>query len=185
MRHLRILLCTLAMLLAAAGTAHAADGHTNWPDLGWRVITAAAVVFIIYKAAGKMIAGALSGRRQGIAQELDDLETRKEKARADLLDVEKRIANLERERKAILKEYEARGEALKAEIVAKAETTAAQIMTQAKQTAQNEIDGALAAMREDLAEKIVAAASESITGSLTAKDQEKLLDSVLNKVVLQ
>ncbi|MCC8193157.1 MAG: ATP synthase F0 subunit B, partial [Deltaproteobacteria bacterium] len=113
------------------------------------------------------------------------LETRKEKARHDLLDVERRIANLENERKAILADYEARGEALKADIIAKAEEAASQITTQARKTAQNEIDKAVAALRDELADKIIDAAGESIAGSLSPKDQEKLLNSFLNKVVLQ
>ncbi len=58
-------------------------------------------------------------------------------------------------------------------------------MDQAKQTARNEIDDATKAMREELAEKIVEAASTSISGSLSAKDQEKLINSFLDKVVLQ
>lgn len=187
MRYFRVSSCSLALVLLAAGVAHAAgDGHGNdWGNLAWRLVNAAVVIAIIWKLAGKTIASFFTGRSAGIARELDSLETRKEKARQDLLDVEKRIANLEHERAAILADYEARGEALKADIIAKAEAAARQIMTQAKQSTQNEIDKALAELREELAEKIIAAASESIAGSLSAKDQEKLLSSFLNKVVLQ
>ena len=177
------------MVLAAAGVALASpDGSGQQSpamNLFWRLLNIAVVVGIIWKLAGRKIAEFFTGRQAGIARELDDLETRKEQARQELMDVEKRIASLESERKAILADYEARGEALKADIIAKAEETARQIMTQAKQTAQNEIDNALTAMRDELADKIIDAASESIAGSLNAKDQEKLLNSFLNKVVLQ
>lgn len=177
---------SLSFVLLCAGTAYASGADHEPPfTLGMRVITAAAVVYIIYRFAGKSIAGAFFGRREGIQKELDDLELRKEKAREDLMAVEKRIANLDRERAAVLAEYEARGEALKNEIIARAESEAAKIMSQAKQTAQNEIDNALADMREDLANRIVAEASQSIAQSLTAKDQEKLINNVLDKVVLQ
>jgi F-type H+-transporting ATPase subunit b len=188
LRHIHASLTGLALVLLAAGLAHASgEGHEapRWGDLAYRVITILLVVAAIWKLAGKKIASFFSGRRDGIAQELDDLEKRKEKARADLLAVERRIADLERERQAILADYEARGKALKAEIVAKAEESAAQILTQARQAAQNETDKALAAMREELAEKIVEAAGRSIAGSLSAKDHEKLLDGFLRKVVLQ
>ena len=165
-----------------------------WPNTGqqtptmnfiWRLLNIGLVVAVIWKLAGSAIAGFFTGRSAGIARELDDLEARKEKARQDLMDVEKRIANLENERASILADYEARGEALKADIIAKAEQTAQRMMEQAKQTAQNEIDEALKTMRADLAEQIVDAAGKSISGSLSAKDQEKLLGSFLNKVVLQ
>lgn len=176
------------MVLLAVGVASASGGSDQQSpamNLFWRLLNLAVVVGIIWKLAGKQIAKFFTGRRDGIAHELDDLETRKEKARQELMDVEKRIANLENERKAILADYEARGEALKAAIIAKAEESAQQIMTQAKQTAQNEIDNALAAMRDELADKIVDAASASISGTLSEKDHEKLLNGFLNKVVLQ
>ena len=177
------------MVLVTASIAYASSGgseqQTPTTNLIWRLLNIAIVVGIVWKLAGKKIAEFFTGRSAGIARELADLEARKEKARKDLLDVERSIANLEVERTSILADYEARGEALKAEIIAKAEQTAKQITAQAKQTAQNEIDDAIKAVREDLAEKIVDAASKSIAGSLSTKDQEKLLNSFLNKVVLQ
>lgn len=187
MRHLKTLVLSFILVLTAAGTARASGGIdlNMLPDFAFRIITAGLVCFVIWKFAGKAAVNFFTGRRTGIEKELNDIEARKEKARQDLLDVEKRIANLEKERAAILADYEARGEALKAEIIAKAEADAARITSQAKQTAQNEIDGALAAMRDELAEQIIAAASESLSGSLNAKEQEKLLNSFLNKVVLQ
>lgn len=187
MRHGKILILSFAAVLGVSSVAHAAgSGHSlPWDDLLYRIATAVLVVGTIWKLAGKKIAEALTGRRDGIAKELDTLESRKENARQSLMDVERRIAGLEKERAAVIAEYEARGEALKAEIIAKAEESAKLIMTQAKQTAQNEIDKALSAMREELADKIVEAASESISASLSAKDHEKLLNSFLSKVVLQ
>lgn len=187
MRSMKIYVLSFFLLLAGSGTARAAHGidPAMLPDFAFRVITAGLVCFVIWKFAGKKIADFFTGRRDGIEAELRQLEERKEQARQSLMDVEKRIADLENERAAILADYEARGEALKAEIIAKAEAAAAQITSQARQTARNEIDNALAAMREELADKITKAAGESISGTLKAKDQEKLLNSFLNKVVLQ
>ena len=182
MRYLRVCFCALTVTLVTAGVAFAAEaahGH-DWGNLAWRLLNLAIVVAIIWKLAGKKIAGFFTGRSEGIARELDDLEARKEKARQDLLAVEQRIASLESERASILADYTARGEALKAEILAKAEETARQITTQAKQTARNEIDVALTALREELADKIIDAASASISGSLKAKDQKKLLQRSLD-----
>lgn len=188
MRHFRTCLIALALVLLAVGGACASGGSDQQQpavNLFWRVLNAAVVIAIIWKLAGKQISSFFTGRRDGIAHELDSLEARKGKARQELMDVEKRIANLENERKAILADYEARGEALKAAIIAKAEESARNITAQAKQTAQNEMDNALAAFRDELADKIIDAASTSISGSLSEKDHEKLLNSFLNKVVLQ
>ncbi|GHV54129.1 ATP synthase subunit b [Deltaproteobacteria bacterium] len=188
MRHLHICLTSLLFLLLAAGLAYAAgEEHESprWTDLLYRTVTIALVIAAVWKLAGKKIAGFFTGRREGIAQELNDLEKRKEAAREELLAIEKRIAGLERERLAILADYETRGEALKAEIIARAESAAAQIMAQATRTAQSEIDNALAAMRSELADRIGKAAGESLAKSLTTNDQEKLINAFLNKVVLQ
>ena len=181
MRHLYSYLFALAITLVTATAAHAAgDAHaTDWGNLAWRLLNLAIVVAIIWKLAGKKIGQVLSGRSKGIAAELESLEARKEKARQDLMDVEQRIANLESERTTILADYQARGEALEAEIVAKAKETARQITTQAQQTAQNEIETALTALREELADKIIDAASASIAKSLTAGDQQQLLQRAL------
>ena len=182
MQYLRLVFYTLLLTLAVPGVAYAAgDAHGHdWGNLAWRLLNLAIVIAIIWKLAGKKIAGFFSGRSAGIAKELDDIEARKEKARQDLQNVEQRIAALESERASILADYTARGEALKAEIIAKAEETARQITTQAKQTAQNEIDMALTALREELADKIIDAASASIAGSLNATEQKNLLQRSLD-----
>lgn len=189
MRDVRLSNYVIIGLLVAVGvTAAVSSGYEQQPvavNFAWRILNIALVAAIVWKLAGSKIASFFTNRSEGIARELDDLEARKEKARQDLLEVEKRIANLEAERKGILADYEARGEALKAAIIARAEESAQQIMTQARQSAQNEIDTALASMREELADKIIEAASESISDSLSAKDHTKLLNSFLNKVVLQ
>ena len=186
MRDSRTLFLSAFLVLAAVGTAQAAEGHvTNWPDLGWRVLNIVLVVGVLWLLAGKKIATFFSGRKTGIETEFADLEARKAKAHADLEAVEQRIAGLENERNTILAEYRARGEAVKAEIIARAQESAAQIHIQAKQSAQSEIDQALDALRTELADQLAKAAREALTASLTEKDHEKLIDASINKVVLQ
>ena len=188
MRYFRTALtCALFILLSAATVQAAGDAHTaiNWSDLLWRFVTIGLVAAVIWKLGSARILAFFSGRRDGIAKELDTLTAARKKAQDDLQAVEKRIANLENERVGIIAEYTARGEAIKMEIIAKAEKQAEQIASQAKTTAQNEIDKALTAMREEIAEEIVELAQKSLRDVLTEKDHEKLLNRVLDKVVLQ
>lgn len=187
-RSLRTGALTLALLLIGTAPALAADGHygpVEWKNLLWRILTIALVIAVIWRFAGKAALAFFRGRKSGIEKELHDMEARKEEARANLVAVEKRIADLENERRAILDDYKARGEALAKEIVAKAEARAAAMDAQAKQAAKNEIDQALDAMRRELAEAIEAATREALEKSLTPEQHEKLIDSFLNKVVLQ
>lgn len=98
--------------------------------------------------------------------------------------MEKRIANLEVERQTILGDYRAQGEAIKAEIIAQAEKTAQQVAEQAQKTASYEIDSAVAAMRAEMAEKIVEATEKLLQDKLSAEEHSKLIDKYLTKVVL-
>lgn len=190
MKGLRKLLLVLGVVLLATGVAQAAGGaasgesHYDWTNLGFRLANFAIFIAIIYYAAGKKLIAFFGGRRKGIEQELNDLETRKTDAKKQLGDVEKRIADLENERQAILKEYQAQGEALKAAIISKAEVSAKQIVEQAKKSAENEVKYAKDAMREELADMIVEATEKMLKERLDGKEQEKLIDKYLTKVVL-
>nr|BAA83609.1 F1F0-ATPase b subunit [Desulfovibrio vulgaris] [Nitratidesulfovibrio vulgaris str. 'Miyazaki F'] len=106
----------LGLVLVTAGVALASEGggehHADWGNFAFRVANFVIFIGIIYWAAGKKIVGFFSGRRKGIEQELNDLESRKAEAAKNLADVERRIANLEQERQSILAEYRAQGEAM-------------------------------------------------------------------------
>lgn len=184
------LAASLTFLTVTVGVAQASGGEhglagLRWDDFFYRSLTLVLVVATIWKLAGKKISSFFVERRSGIAEELATLEDRKEKAQANLLVIEQRIASLEKERAAILEEYSARGEAIKAEIISQAEQSAAKIVEQAKRTAMNEQEKTIASIREQLAGEIVESAAKAIAQSLTQRDQEKLLDAAIKKVVLQ
>ena len=190
MKKLKYLILPLGLLLIAAtpglASVAAADGevHYPWMDLVFRVVNFIIVVGIIWFAAGKMISGGLRGRREGIANELSDLETRKAEAQKKLRDVEQGIANMEEERKKILDDYKAQGEALKDSIIAKAKESADQIKAQAELSASQEAKYAVEQMRVEMADMVVEAAQKLLAEKLTADEHEKLVDKYLEKVVL-
>lgn len=190
MKGLRItataVLMTLLVTAMAYAEGHGEGGHHyDWTNLAFRVVNFIIFIGIIWKVAGKKIVGFFSGRRQGIEQELNDLETRKADAEKQLAEVERRIADLETERQAILAEYAAQGEQIKGAIIAKAEHSAKQVIEQAKRTADNEIKSAIDEMRSVMADEIVAAASAKLQSELTADKHAKLIDKYLTKVVLK
>ena len=187
MQRLKIVLTAFCILLFAAAPAIAAgDGEhgESWSNLAFRILNLILFVGAIAYFAGKKIAAFFKGRTEGIATEISSLEKRKAKAEDKLADVERRISKLEDERKAILAEYTAQGEALKAAIIQEAEKTAEQISAQAKATAQNEIKAAVEAMRAEMADKVVEATEQLIAKKLSASEHTKLVDKYLTKVVL-
>jgi F-type H+-transporting ATPase subunit b len=186
LKNLRIIGMVAAMLLTAAVAFAAEGGHDSakWWDFLWRLITFGAVVFILYKAAGSRMKEFFTGRSYQIKSELDDLEARKIEAEKQLRDVERSIANLDKEREEILNGFKREGEKLKAAIVANAEANAQKIKAQAEVSAAQEAKLAVEAMKAEMAEKIVEAAEKLLKEKLSKADHEKLVGDYLTKVVL-
>ncbi len=187
MQRLKIVLTAFCILLLAAAPALAAGdgGHgESWSNLAFRILNIALFIGAIAYLWGKKIVAFFKGRSQGIADELSSLAERKAAAEKNLAEVERRIANLEEERKALIAEYTAQGEAMKAAIIQEAEKSAAQIAAQAKTTAQNEIKAAVEAMRAEMADKVVEATEKLLQKKLSASEHVKLVDKYLTKVVL-
>ena len=188
MQRRSIILPTLCILLATATVALAADHggehHWNWENLIYRCINFAIFIGVLAFFVRKKAVAFFKGRTQSIASEISTLEARKAQAQQDLADVEKRIANLETERLAILADYKAQGESQKAAIIAQAEKTAAQTAEHAKIAVRNEIDQAVEAIRAELAEKVVEATEKLLAKKLTPTEHSRLVDKYLTKVVL-
>lgn len=173
-----------AGVLLTASTAYAADGELRWGDFGWRVLNLVVFVAILWKFAGKIIVNFLTGRREGIRQELDDLEAGRVAARKRLAEIEEGIGNLEAERTAILEESRVQAEVNKQAIIQQAHKQAEQILEQARRTAENEGRAVLAQVRETIAEEIIDAATTVLESKLDAGKHDKLINNSLTKVVL-
>ncbi len=175
-----------ALVLISCQTASASDGHSlPWGDFLLRVINAAIFVGIIWYAAGKLIKKFFTGRREEIVREMDDLARRKQEAEAQLAEVERQIADVETECAKLLEEGRAQAERIRASILADAEKQAAHIVEQARLGAEQEGKAELEAIRERMAETIVAEVEKSLLDRLDATTHQKLIDKSLTKVVLQ
>jgi len=184
-KFVRLALLLALAVLACAADAWAADDHgPRWADFGWRVANLIIFAGILWYFVGGMAKKYFTGRRQSIKDELDGLEERRVKARESLEAVEKRIANLEEERKAILEQSREQADRLKASIIEDANRQAAQILEQARLTAENEGRAVLNEVRATLADEIVAATEKALCSKLNAGAHEQLISNSLNKVVL-
>lgn len=181
------ILTAAAMVLCFAVCAQAAGEHhePRWGDFAWRIVNLILFCAILWYFTGGLIKRFFKNRKQAIEDTLKDLEKRREEAKAKLAEVEKRIANLEEERKAILEESRAQAERLKKGIVDDAHRQASQIVDQAKRTAENESQAMLAQVRSTMADEIVDAASKALQNRLSPEDHDKLINNALDKVALQ
>ncbi len=180
-----ILLGTCACVLITATDALAAgSGPEAWKDFGWRVLNLVLFLGIVYKLAGKRIKEFFSGRKESIRNELQELEDRKANAAKELQRVEDSIAGLDQERQAILDEAQKQGQAAREAILAKAHEDAEKIKEQARVKAEQETQLMLESLRAEMADKIIESAEKMLSEKLSKKEQEKLVDKYLTKVVL-
>lgn len=177
-------LATFAFLAWATGAWAAGEHEPRWGDFAWRIVNLIIFCGILWYFTGGICKRFFKTRRQTIQDTLNDLEKRREDARANLAEIEKRIANLEAERKAILDESRAQAERLKKGILEDAQAQAGRIVEQARATAENESRAMLDQVRSKVADEIVEAASKSLRGQLSAKDHDRLIDQSLDKVAL-
>lgn len=175
----------LALFLCAA-PALASEGHEpRWGDFAWRILNIVLFAAILWYFIGKIWKRFFKTRRQTIEDTLDKLGNRRKEAKEKLAEIEKRIANLEEERKAILEESRQQGERLKQGIVDDAHKQADQIVEQARRAAENESAAMLGKVRSTVADEIIAAAGKALAGKLTHEEHDKLIANALDKVALQ
>lgn len=177
----------LVLLTAVVACAEPAEMEHGlaWGNFTLRLVNIFIVLGIIWYAAGGLLKKFFVGRRAAIVAEMEELGRLKKEAAAHLADVERRVAGVEAEAKALLEEGRAQAEQLRAAILADAERQAAQIMEQARRSAEQEGKAELDAIRARMADDIVAAVEKGLAERLDPAGHQKLIDNSLTKVVLQ
>lgn len=182
-----VMTCALVLLTAVVACAEPEMEHEGlpWGNFALRLVNILIFLGIIWYAAGGLIKKYFVGRRAAIITEMEELDRLKKEAAAHLADVERRVAGVEAEARALLEEGRAQAEHLKAAILADAERQAAQIVEQARRSAEQEGKAELDAIRARMADDIVAAVEKGLAERLDAAAHQKLIDNSLTKVVLQ
>lgn len=175
------------LLFAAAGVGFASSSNDEivWKKTDWfKVMNFGVLAVALFLVIRKPVSKALNGRIQGIEQDLRSLEAKKEEAEKQLDEYNKRIATLDKESEKIISEYRRQGEEAKEKILAIARESAVKIEEQAKRNIANEFELARQKLRQDIFEQAVARAEVLVKGGITSKDQDRLVEEYLDKVVL-
>jgi len=179
-----LVIATVAFANEPEGAHHAVFTAANVKNYGLRMVNFVIFAFLLYKFGGAKIKDFFVGRRDGIKKDLDDLQSRQAAAEKKLKEVEAGIANMAKEKEAILSQAKEQGEAIKNAIIEKAKKDADALTEQAKRTASNEAQAAIDRIRGEMADLVVAAAEKVVAEKLSAEDHDKLVDEYLTKVVL-
>lgn len=188
-------LVLVALLLFGGAVAFAASeggGHGEAGAAGakgwvatdtYRVMNFAVLAIGLFLILKKPVSQALSGRIQGIREQLEELETQKKAAEAKLAEYDAKMAELDKEAETLLAEYVKQGEEAKARILKEAEAAAEKLKEQASKNIEYEFLQAKADLKAEIVDKALAKAEAIIKERINSEDQEKLVDEYLEKVV--
>jgi len=126
----------------------------------------------------------LAARREGIKDQLDDLERQKEEAQKQLAETKQKVSNLDAEVERIMAEYVQMGEAARTRILDEARASAGKLQEQAKKNIEYEFASAKQQLMAEMADQAVATAEELIRKNIQDQDQERIIDEYLEKVVV-
>ena len=189
-----VVLFTAVILIFFSGTAMGAtEGHgseaEHAPVKGWvatdtyKVINFAVLLAILIYLLRKPVTKALRDRIQGIKDQLEDLEARKKEAEKELAAYNRKFQQLEQEAEKIVDQYIQQGQEAKARILEEAQSAAVKLEEQARRNIDHEFKKAREQLQSEVMEKALVKAEEVIKSRISDKDQDRLVDEYLEKVV--
>lgn len=171
----------------AAGNGHGEEYSSplapeKLKDLFWRTINFIALLIVLVKFLGKPVMNSLSSRQERIANELTDINARRDEAERSYTAFSAKLAGMEKEMERVIIQATAQAQIEKDRILAEAERAAEDIKRQAQAAVQGEIEEAKRLLREEIAEEAALMAEELIKKNLTAADQEAITEQYLERV---
>lgn len=177
------------VLMMMAGVVWASSGGGHGEPKGWvatdtyRVMNFVVLAAVLFYLLRKPVSQALSGRIQGIKDQLDDLESKKKEAEKQLAQYNERLSLLDKEAEKIVGMYVQQGKDAQARILEEAKASAEKLEAQAKRHIEHTFQQAKMKVHEEILEKAMAKAEAKIAEKISAEDQERLVDDYLEKVV--
>lgn len=178
-----VVVLTLGMEIVL-GSSGAETGAKSWIATDtYRVMNFVVLLVALIFILRKPISQALSSRIKSIREQLELLETQKAEAEKQLAQYNEKLSQLEKEAEKIVQGYIKQGNEAKAKILKEAQDSAEKLQAQARRNIEHEFDKARQELQREVVEKSLVKAEEALKKAITAKDQDKLVDEYLDKVV--
>jgi F-type H+-transporting ATPase subunit b len=177
----------LLFVIFSISTALCASGEGG--TKGWvstdtfRVMNFTVLAVALFFVLRKPLSQALSSRIKGIKEQLDELEAQKAEAEKKLAEYNQKLAQLEKEAEKIVDDYVRQGNEAKARILKEAEASAEKLQVQARRNIEHEFAQAKLELQKEIFEKSLVKAEEIIRSKFSGKDQDRIVDDYLKKVV--
>lgn len=188
-RYVISILVVVAVLFAfgsvwASSEGGGEGGLNKTKDLLLRIMNFGVLVGVLIFLLRKPMAKGLESRRQGIKDQLGDLERQKQEAEKQLAEYKQKFGRIDQEVEKIVAEYVRQGEAAKAKILEEAKAAAEKLQEQAKKNIEHEFQAAKQQLKAEMAEQAVAMAEQIIKKQIKDEDQDRIIDEYLTKVVV-
>ena len=167
--------------MSAIMEALGALGFNLWSFL-FQALNVAVVMGILYFILWRPLSKSFTDREEMIKGDLEQAASAREEAEEILANYQQKIDEANREAQVILKKAAEMAETTRAEILARTHEEAGQLMEQARMEIEREKRAALADIRRQAAELVVATAGRVMARTLTPSDQEHLVREALSEV---
>ena len=167
---------------AWAATSGAEHHAPTISQLFFPLINFLIFVFLIKRFVVPLIQGHLKSRREEILTAVREAEEGKKRAEATIQDYQERLAGINKEVQEIRESLRAEGEREKTKMLSEAEGMSSKIREDAQFLSEQEVKLAQQKVREEMAEKAQATATELLRRHLSSADQGRLVDDFLEGI---
>lgn len=174
--------CFIGMSLASSAE-HESESKGWVATDTYKVMNFAVLAIGLFLLVRKPVSQALNSRISGIKEQLSELEEKKQAAEKQLAEYTEKFSSLEQETEKLIEDYIRQGNEAKARIIDEAKKAAEKLEEQARRNIEHEFQQAKLELQREIMEKALLKSEEILKDQITAKDQEKLVDEYLEKVV--
>ena len=153
--------------------------NLSWGLMVWTLITFGISVFVLRRYAFGPLQDLLDQRREAVQGSMDAAEQTRAEAAQLLAEYKETLAKVRAEAEEILERSRTTGEHAKAELMAQARAQSDRVLAQAHDQIERDTRAAVRELKGQIAELTALATEKVAAGSLSDKDQQRLIDEAL------
>lgn len=182
----RFLPCMLIIFYLLIDPAFAAEETSAWRstyDEVMRWVNFAIFVLVIVKYARKPLADFLNGRKEEVAEEIEQVDSQKRQAEEAVEKVAAQLDQSSRRLEEIKSRIVNQGENRKAQIIAEAQAESEIMLTASKGKIKGQIANARHRLRAEMIDKAIDLALKRLPQEITASDSANMVNNYLKQAL--
>mmetsp|Transcript_21554 Transcript_21554/g.10028 ORF Transcript_21554/g.10028 Transcript_21554/m.10028 type:complete len:199 (-) Transcript_21554:1431-2027(-) len=186
---IKALVVMVFLVFIIAIPAMSSSGGGDNQGKGWvttdtyRVMNFTVLAVALFFVLRKPVSHALGARIKEIKDQLSELEEKKQLAEKELVEYKVKLVSLDKEAESIIEDYIKQGQEAKVRILKEAGSVVKKLEEQSEKNIEHEFKKAKDQIRAEIISKSLSKAKKIIEKKINAKDQKRLVDEYLKKVV--